>query len=81
MPFLFSALRIAASLAVIGAIVGEWIGATRGIGAMIIQAMYNFDSALLYSSIVMSALLSGAFYWIVALVERLVLRWHPEQVV
>src|SRR5215510_9091224 len=45
LPYLFSALKIAASTAVIGAIVGEWIGSTTGIGALIIQAMYNFDSA------------------------------------
>ena len=44
LPYLFSALKIAASTAVIGAIVGEWIGSTKGIGALIIQATYNFDS-------------------------------------
>lgn len=79
LPFLFSALRIAASLAVIGAVVGEWIGATQGIGALIVQATYNFDSALLYSAIVMSAFLSGAFYLVIALTERAVVRWQPEQ--
>lgn len=79
LPYLFSALRISASLAVIGAVVGEWIGATVGIGALIIQATYNFDSALLYSAIVMSALLTGAFYLAVALLERAVVRWQPEQ--
>ncbi len=79
LPYLFSALRISASLAVIGAVVGEWIGATQGIGALIIQATYNFDSALLYSAIVMSALLTGAFYLAVALLERAVVRWQPEQ--
>ena len=47
LPYLFSALRIAASMSVIGAVVGEWIGATAGVGAMIIQATYAFDSALL----------------------------------
>lgn len=80
LPYLFSALRIAASMSVIGAVVGEWIGATKGIGALIIQATYNFDSALLYSAIVMSAFLSGAFYLAVALLERWVVRWQPEQV-
>ena len=37
-------------MCVIGAIVGEWIGATVGIGALIIQATYNFDSPLLYAA-------------------------------
>lgn len=79
LPYLFSALRIAASLSVIGAVVGEWIGATRGIGALIIQATYNFDSALLYSAIVMSAFLSGSFFMVIALLERRVIRWQPQQ--
>lgn len=75
LPFLFSALRIAASMSVIGAVVGEWIGATQGIGAMIIQATYNFDSPLLYAAIVMSACLSGAFFLVVVGLERWIIRW------
>ena len=78
LPYLFSALRIAASMSVIGAVVGEWIGATQGIGAMIIQATYSFDSALLYTAIIMSAVLSGLFFLVIAIVERLVVRWQPE---
>ena len=79
LPYLFSALRIAASMSVIGAVVGEWIGSTRGIGALIIQATYNFDSALLYSAIVMSACLSGSFFLIIALLERTIVKWQPQQ--
>ncbi|UUZ74487.1 ABC transporter permease [Polaromonas sp. P1(28)-13] len=79
LPYLFSGLRIAASMCVIGAVVGEWIGATKGIGALIIQATYNFDSALLYSAIVMSACLTGTFFLVIALLERWVVRWQPEQ--
>ena len=78
LPYLFSALRIAASMCVIGAVVGEWVGATVGVGAMIIQATFNFDSALLYSAIVMSATLSGTFFLLVTLAERWIIRWQPE---
>ncbi|HEY4067519.1 MAG TPA: ABC transporter permease [Burkholderiaceae bacterium] len=78
LPYLFSALRIAASMCVIGAVVGEWVGANVGVGAMIIQATFNFDSALLYSAIVMSATLSGSFFLVVTLVERWVIRWQPD---
>jgi NitT/TauT family transport system permease protein len=78
LPYLFSALRIAASMSVIGAVVGEWIGATQGIGAMIIQATYNFDSPLLYAAITMSACLSGSFFLAVVALERFVIRWQPE---
>jgi NitT/TauT family transport system permease protein len=78
LPYLFSALRIAASMSVIGAVVGEWIGATQGIGAMIIQATYNFDSPLLYAAIVMSACLSGCFFMAVVGLERAIIRWQPD---
>ncbi|AUT48232.1 ABC transporter permease [Achromobacter sp. AONIH1] len=79
LPYLFSALRIAASMSVIGAVVGEWIGATAGVGAMIIQATYAFDSALLYAAIVLCAALSGSFFLIITLVERWLIKWKPEQ--
>ncbi|WP_321800721.1 ABC transporter permease [Caballeronia sp. J97] len=78
LPYLFSALRIAASMSVIGAVVGEWIGATEGIGAMIIQATYAFDSALLYTAIIMSAVLSGCFFLVIAVLERWLVKWQPE---
>ncbi|GAA4336388.1 ABC transporter permease [Variovorax defluvii] len=79
LPYLFSALRIAASMCVIGAVIGEWVGATVGIGAMILQATFNFDSPLLYAAIVMSATLSGLFFLLVTAAERLVIRWQPER--
>ena len=78
LPYLFSALRISASMSVIGAVVGEWIGANTGIGALIIQATFNFDSALLYSAILMSASLSAAFFLAVTWAERWIIRWQPD---
>ena len=78
LPYLFSALRISASMCVIGAVVGEWIGANTGVGALIIQATFNFDSALLYSAILMSACLSASFFLLVSWTERIVIRWQPD---
>jgi NitT/TauT family transport system permease protein len=76
LPYLFSALKIAASTAVIGAIVGEWIGSTKGIGALIIQSTYNFDSPLLYATIVVGSTFSALFFGVISLIERRVLRWN-----
>ncbi len=80
LPYLFSALKIAASTSVIGAVVGEWIGSTKGIGALIIQATYSFDAALLYSAVIMSSLFSGAFFLLITVIEKLVIRWQPPVV-
>jgi len=79
LPYLFSALRIAASTSVIGAIVGEWIGSTTGIGAVIIQATYAFDSPLLYATIVVGSAFSALFFGAIALLERRVVRWGSER--
>lgn len=76
LPYLFSALKIAASTAVIGAIVGEWIGSTVGIGALIIQATYNFDAALLYATVIVGSSFSVLFFFVITMAERFVVRWH-----
>lgn len=76
LPFLFSALKVATSTAVVGAIVGEWIGSQEGIGALIIQATYNFDSALLYATVLCGSAFSVAFFMAILGLERLVVRWE-----
>lgn len=76
LPYLFSALKISASTSVIGAIVGEWVGSTLGIGALIIQATYAFDSALLYATVIVGSCFSMVFFLTIALIERLVVRWQ-----
>jgi NitT/TauT family transport system permease protein len=76
LPYLFSALKISASTSVIGAIVGEWIGSTYGIGALIIQAMYNFDSAMLYATVIVGSIFSVAFFLAISVAERLTVRWQ-----
>ena len=75
LPFLFSALKIAATTCVIGAIVGEWVGADVGLGALIIDATFNFRSALLYATVFLSSGLSVLMFASVSIAERLVVRW------
>ena len=77
LPFLFAALRISATGCVIGAIVGEWIGSTTGIGALIIQATFDYRSGLLYAAIAISSALALSLFGIVVLVERLTIKWVP----
>ncbi len=77
LPYLFSALKIAASTAVIGAIVAEWIGSTTGIGALIIQSTYNFDSAMLYATVIVGSTFSVLFFLAITGLERIFVRWRP----
>ncbi len=75
LPFLFSALKIAATTCVIGAIVGEWIGADVGLGALIIDSTFNFRSPLLYATVFMSSGLSVLLFVLVSIAEKLIVRW------
>ena len=77
MPYLFAALKIASTTCVIGAIVGEWIGSNFGLGALIIEATYNFRSPLLYATVFLAAGLAVMFFTLTTLAERLLLTWRP----
>ena len=80
LPFLFAALKIATTTSVIGAIVGEWIGSNFGLGALIIEATYNFRSPLLYATVILAAAWAVLLFVLVSIVERKVIRWKPVAV-
>jgi NitT/TauT family transport system permease protein len=80
LPFLFAALKIASTTCVIGALVGEWIGSNFGLGALIIEATYNFRSPLLYATVLVAALFAVTLFSITSLIERRVIRWKSPAV-
>jgi len=80
LPFLFAALKIASTTCVIGAIVGEWIGSNFGLGALIIEATYNFRSPLLYATVFVCAGLAVILFSLVSYVERKAIRWKSSAV-
>src|ERR671934_268917 len=80
LPYLFQALKIAATASVIGAIVVELMGAQQGIGVTILRTQYYgpANAYKLWGAIVVASLLGIVFFQVVAIVERVVLRWQPE---
>ncbi|WP_376872017.1 ABC transporter permease [Albirhodobacter sp. R86504] len=80
MPFLFNGLKLATTLALIGAIVAEFFGSpTRGMGFRISTAVGQLDLPLVWAEIVVAALAGSAFYGLVSMIERGVTFWHPSQ--
>lgn len=79
LPQIFVALRLAASLSLIGAIVGEWFGDTVGIGVMILQATYTENTVGIWGALLAAALLGTVFYGCVAWAERRIVFWSAEQ--
>ena len=79
LPFLFTALRVASVLAMIGAIVGEYYGGSLdSLGANINQdaSLFQFEKA--WAEILIACIFGIGFYLAVALAERLATRWQPR---
>ena len=70
LPALASGLRLAWPAALIGAIIGEWFGAPRGLGILIINAMQNFQIVLLWCAVLLAVGASLLFYGLLTLLER-----------
>ena len=80
MPFIFNGLKIATTLALIGAIVAEFFGSPiRGMGFRISVSVGQLALDLVWAEIVVAALVGSAAYGGVALIERAVTFWHPSQ--
>ena len=80
MPFLFNGLKIASTLAMIGAIVAEFFGSpTQGIGFRISASNGQLALDMVWSAILVGALAGSLFYGIITVIERWVTFWHPSQ--
>lgn len=76
LPYIFVGLRITASASVIGAIIAEWIGADKGLGFLVINSTYEFNTPLLWATLVASSLLVLAAFALTALAERVAVPWE-----
>jgi NitT/TauT family transport system permease protein len=80
MPFLFNGLKIASTLALIGAIVAEFFGSpVYGMGFRISTEVGRLGLDMVWAEIAVAALAGSALYGLIALIERWVTFWHPSQ--
>lgn len=75
LPSLFSGLRIAATVAVIGAVFGEWAGAEEGLGRLVLLGTQQLETARAYAGIVLLTLMAVALFAAVSLAERAAVPW------
>jgi len=76
-PYIFAGLRIATTLAVLGAIVAEWLAATDGIGYLVLSGSFNFNTARSFAAIILLAGIGMAFFGAMGAVEK-ALSWRQE---
>ncbi len=75
MPFVFAGAKVAITLAVIGAVVGEFVGSDKGLGYVILSATSYWKTELAFSSMILLSLMAIVLFGAVSLVERLVCPW------
>jgi ABC-type nitrate/sulfonate/bicarbonate transport system permease component len=78
LPSFFTGLRIAITYAVIGAVFAEYVGAYQGLGIWMQLSKNAFRTDLVFVAILITAILSIALFFVVGVVERLVIPWYRE---
>ena len=75
LPFLFGGVRLAVTYCVIGAVVGEWVGSSRGLGFLMIQDKAQFEIPRLFAEISLLSVMGVSLFLLVALLQRLAASW------
>lgn len=76
LPYLFSALRIASTASLLGAIVAEWIGSNKGLGYLILAATYDYRTPLLYATMAVASALALALFGLISVLENYFVPWR-----
>jgi len=79
LPSIFAGLKISITLAVVGAVVGEFVGANSGIGYVLQRSIGNFELPLMFAALVVLAMIGVILFWLIDVVERLLIPWHASQ--
>jgi ABC-type nitrate/sulfonate/bicarbonate transport system permease component len=76
LPAIFTGIKVGITYSVVGAIMGEWVGASRGIGVFMLRATNSFRTDWVFVSIAVTAALSLLLFGLVTLVEHAMLKWY-----
>jgi len=79
MPYIVAGLRLAIGRAVLGVVVAEFFGSESGLGVMMVQAAGRYQVDVVFSGLIVFAVLSLVMTWMVLLLEKRLSRWRPQQ--
>ena len=79
LPFIFAGLKVGISFALVGAIVGEFVGGSSGLGFAIVTAQGQFDTPRVFVCLIILGIVGTLLFYAVEGVERLALPWHVSQ--
>jgi putative hydroxymethylpyrimidine transport system permease protein len=76
LPFFFSGLKVGVAVATIGAVIGEWVGAQRGLGYLMIQANARLRVELVFAAILWLSVMGLAMWAFVGFLEKKIIHWR-----
>ena len=76
LPYLFSGLKVAATLAIAGAVVGEFVGADKGLGYLLLVTNSNMETSLMFATLVALTFIGLVFFYLVECLEAVLIPWH-----
>jgi NitT/TauT family transport system permease protein len=79
LPHVFVGLKVAISLAVIGAVIGEFVGADKGLGHVIVASGSNVNTSLAFAAMVLLALMSIVLFYALVALERWLVPWARHE--
>lgn len=79
LPHFFSGLKVAVTLAVVGALVGEFMGGSAGLGYVLLRAQAVVDTELIFVAIGLLSVIGIVLFYAVVLIERIVIPWHVKE--
>ncbi|MCY4653091.1 MAG: ABC transporter permease [Dehalococcoidia bacterium] len=76
LPYLFSGMRVAIAVSVIGAVIGEWVGSSEGLGYLMLRSKPQFLTERVFASIVILSVMGIALFGSVGILERIAIPWR-----
>lgn len=80
MPYIFSGLKVSIVFASTGAIVGEFVGANKGLGYLLLRGTSYLDTSLIFAVLVVLAIMGLVFSYAVQFLERIAMPWQGKEV-
>ncbi len=79
LPYIFSGLKITATTAVVGAIVGEFIASDKGLGSVIISSQTTLSTPAIFGSLILITIIGLGLFWAVEIMEKILMPWERKK--
>ncbi len=76
LPYLFTGVKIGVAVSVIGAVIGEWVGASEGLGYLMTRSIPQFQTERVFAALFILSAMGISLFLLAAVIERLALPWH-----